>query len=132
MKAKEQITKKEAIDIVFNESPAICVRFDRRKKQVKQVLEVFSIEELRGIEQKRMKRYNRKTVKPYQPIKDLQYDINLFNRTEDYRKVLIEGYTRIYWAHPEYKHRDYNKSVFGFNTTTNRKRMQLINAILNK
>lgn len=132
MKTKAQITKKEAINIVFNESPVIFLRFDKRKKQVKQVLSVFSIEELKAIEQKRMERYGNKEVKAYQPIRDLQCDINLFNRVDNYCKVLIEGNTRIYWAHPLYRHQDYNKSVFGLNTPANRKRMQLINAILDK
>ena len=127
-----QITKKEAINIVFKKSPVICIRFDRRKKQVKQILSVFSIEELKIIEQKRIRRYRSKVSEPYQPIKDIQYNISLFNRSDNYRKVLIDGSTRIYWAHPLYKHQDYNKSVFGLNTPANRKRMQLINAILNK
>ena len=128
----EQITKKEALNIVFNESPIICVRFDRRKKQIKHVLEVFSIEELKTIEQKKIERYNRNRIETYQPIMSLKHDINLFKRNDNYRKGLIDGNTRIYWAHPEYKHQDYNKSVFVLNTPTNRKRMQLINAILNK
>jgi hypothetical protein len=50
----------------------------------------------------------------------------------NYRKVLIEGNRNIYWAHPGYRHSDYNKHIAFPNTERNRRVMNLINICLNK
>lgn len=50
----------------------------------------------------------------------------------NYKKILIEGNTHIYWAHPYYQHQDYNKSIWRKNTPENRAKMQIINNFLNK
>lgn len=50
----------------------------------------------------------------------------------NYKKILIEGNTHIYWAHPYYQHKDYNKSIWRKNTPENRVKMQIINNFLNK
>lgn len=50
----------------------------------------------------------------------------------NYGKILIEGNTRIYWAHPTHGHSDYNKSAAMPNTETNRRAATLINSILSK
>jgi hypothetical protein len=48
----------------------------------------------------------------------------------NYFKIMIEGNTNIYYAHPVYGHSDYNKSrLFPKNTQT-LKLMQLFNAIV--
>lgn len=49
-----------------------------------------------------------------------------------YKKVLIEGNKHIYWASPVYGLSDYNKSIWRENTPENRRKMQIINAYLNK
>jgi len=38
----------------------------------------------------------------------------------NYAKILIEGNSNIYWAHPQYAHSDYNKSRAFENTEPNR------------
>lgn len=53
-------------------------------------------------------------------------------QSENYKKILIEGDTHIYWAHPYYKHNDYNKSIWRKNTPENRVKMRIINNFLNK
>jgi hypothetical protein len=49
----------------------------------------------------------------------------------NYAKVLIEGNSNIYWAHPIYGHRDYNKSRAFENNEANRILAGKINAYLN-
>lgn len=82
---------------------------------------------------------------------DLQYDLDnkgkeytfeqpnnllqklIINKSSgNYKKVLIEGNTHIYWAHPYYGHKDYNKSIWRKNTPENRVKMRIINNFLNK
>lgn len=48
----------------------------------------------------------------------------------NYTKILIEGNNNIYWAHPLYKHKDYNKSVALENTPNNRMLAAKINKYL--
>ena len=50
----------------------------------------------------------------------------------NYGKILIEGKTSIYWAHPYYGHSDYNKHRAFKNDQKGRKAMRLINSILNR
>lgn len=51
-------------------------------------------------------------------------------KNTNYFKILIEGNKNIYYAHPEYGHEDYNKSIaFPKNTKTLRL-MYLVNTIL--
>ena len=47
-----------------------------------------------------------------------------------YAKILIEGNNNIYWAHPYYGHRDYNKHKAFENTEENRLLMAKINTFL--
>lgn len=115
------ISKKQAISLIFDGSPCICIRLDRKDKQVKQILSVFTVSELKEIEAKKIARYNMKED-PYQPILDLKQTIDMFNRKDKYGKILILGKDNIYWAHPEYGHSDYNKTVFAPNTVSNRKK----------
>jgi len=132
---KKNLTKKEALSIVFkSNSPVICLKFDRRKKIVKEVLDLFTISELKEIETKRLKRYriHHDASGHYMSITDIKHDLTLYRRSDNYRKILIEGNKHIYWAHPVYLHKDYNKSIFAENTPANRKRMRLINSLLSK
>lgn len=48
----------------------------------------------------------------------------------NYTKILIEGNAHIYWAHPLYKHQDYNKSIAFENTPNNRMLAEKINRYL--
>lgn len=50
----------------------------------------------------------------------------------NYAKILIEGNSNIYWAHPYYGHSDYNKSVAFDNTESNRLLAAKINSYLKK
>lgn len=50
----------------------------------------------------------------------------------NYAKILIEGNQNIYWAHPYYKHSDYNKSIAFDNTEFNRSLATKINSYLNR
>lgn len=50
----------------------------------------------------------------------------------NYKKILIEGGSHIWWASPVYLHEDYNKAIFGKNNAENRRRMGIINAFLMK
>ncbi len=50
----------------------------------------------------------------------------------NYGKILIEGSTSIYWAHPYYGRSDYNKHRAFKNDEKGRKAMNLINSILNR
>lgn len=50
----------------------------------------------------------------------------------NYKKILIEGGSHIWWVSPVYLHEDYNKAIFGKNNAENRRRMGIINAFLMK
>lgn len=47
-------------------------------------------------------------------------------------KRIIEGGRNLWFVSPVYGHLDYNKSVFAENTERNRRKAQLINALLSK
>lgn len=53
-------------------------------------------------------------------------------KNTNYFKVMIEGNSGIYYAHPEYRHSDYNKSRLFDKTPETLRLMQLFNAIVNK
>lgn len=63
---------------------------------------------------------------------NLLQELIINKNSGNYKKVLIEGNTHIYWAHPYYGHSDYNKSIWRKNTPENRVKMQIINNFLNK
>ena len=63
---------------------------------------------------------------------NLLQELTINKNSGNYKKVLIEGDTHIYWAHPYYRHDDYNKSIWRKNTPENRVKMQIINNFLNK
>lgn len=65
---------------------------------------------------------------PWNFLKEMERNRNAGN----YKKILIEGNTHIWWASPVYGHSDYNKSIFAPNTPKNRRKMEIINAFLNK
>lgn len=50
----------------------------------------------------------------------------------NYKKILVIGGNRIYWASPVYGLNDYNRAVFGVDNEENRRRMGIINAFLMK
>jgi len=50
----------------------------------------------------------------------------------NYGKILVVGNENIYWAHPAYQHRDYNKSIAFPNTEKNQILTATINAFLTK
>lgn len=54
------------------------------------------------------------------------------SRNSNYFKVMIEGNTGIYYAHPEYAHGDYNKCRLFEKNTQTLKLMELFNSIVNK
>lgn len=126
------MTKKEALEIVFKGTPVICMRFDKRRALVKDILRLFTLDELKEIERKKRDRSSRGYNTLFSPILDIKQQITMYKRDDNYRKILIEGRANIYWVHPIYLHSDYNKCVFSANTPENRKRMYLINKLLNK
>ncbi len=66
-----------------------------------------------------------------QKLKDL-IKCSLNSKGTNYFKVLIEGNSGIYYAHPIHQHNDYNKSrIFDKNAET-LKLMKLFNSIVNK
>ena len=84
------------------------------------------------------KKKNRELIKlNYSPKTDIQKIKQLLkqsinNKGNNYFKILIEGNSGIYYAHPIYQHRDYNKSrIFDKNEKT-LKLMRLFNQIINK
>ena len=130
MKANE-LSKKEALNYVFKNSPVISIRFDKRKSIVRQILSMYTIEELNEIERKKMNRIHNYTVE-YAPIVRYRKLISSQNNANNYRKNLIIGIKSIYFTSPVYLHRDYNKSVFFENTENNRIKAILINRLINK
>jgi len=58
--------------------------------------------------------------------------LSLNSRNTNYFKVLIEGNCNIYYAHPNYGHNDYNKSIVFEKNPKNLKLMKLFNNIINK
>ena len=50
----------------------------------------------------------------------------------NYLKIMIEGNTGIYYAHPSYGHADYNKSRLFDKTPETIKLMNLFNSYINK
>jgi hypothetical protein len=131
MKTNE-LSKKEALNYVFKNSPVISIRFDKRKTIVKQVLSLYTIGDLLEIEAKKMSRINT-CNKYYAPI--LRYRDLIDNQKSapsNYKKVLISSNTAIYIASQTYGLKDYNKSVFFENTENNRIKAILINRLINK
>ena len=57
---------------------------------------------------------------------------SLKSKDTNYFKVLIEGNSGIYYAHPAYGHSDYNKSRIFDKTPETLKLMELFNKIVNK
>lgn len=49
-----------------------------------------------------------------------------------YKKILAIDGGKIYWVSPVYGLADYNRCEFGVNDEANRRRMEIINAFLNK
>lgn len=131
MKSIQINSRKEALNFVFQNSPCISIRFDRRRKEVKQVLSFVSFEEIKEIEAKKMKRYANKGELVFSPIKKLQGVIKLFARKDDYKKVLMSNNRSIYWCSPVYGLSDYNKSLFGKLTENNIRKADLINCLIN-
>lgn len=80
------------------------------------------------------------TYRPEKQIHSKQVRAILFAKQQvrggsmgtNYAKVLIEGNSNIYWAHPSYGHRDYNKSRALENNEANRLLAAKINAYLSK
>ena len=131
MKTNE-LTRREALNYVFKNSPVISIRFDRRKTIVKQVLSLYTIGELLEIEAKKRSRINTDN-KPYAPIVRYRDLINAQkNAPSNYKKVLISGITTIYLANHLYGFNDYNMSVFFENTPSNIKKAELINQLIIK
>lgn len=124
-------TRKEALNYVFGNNPAIVVRLDKRYSETKQVLQFFSISELREIQEKKINRYGKHDVH-YSPIMDIKVKIMKEKWAGNYMKLLIEGNKNIYWASPAYGHSDYNKSVWAKNSAENRRKMVLINSLITK
>lgn len=64
----------------------------------------------------------------------VRYLLNWSQETKgtNYFKIMIEGNNNIYYAHPEYGHRDYNKSRLFEKNDDNLKIMKLFNAIVLK
>lgn len=79
------------------------------------------------------------TYRPEKQIHSKQVRAILFAKEQvkdgsiktNYAKVLIEGNSNIYWAHPNYGHSDYNKSRAFENNESNRLLAAKINAFLN-
>jgi hypothetical protein len=131
MKANE-LSKKEALNYVFKNSPVISIRFDKRKSIVRQVLSLYTIGDLLEIEAKKMSRINT-CNKYYAPI--IRYRELIDNQRKapsNYKKVLISGITTIYLASAAYGLWDYNKSVFFENNKVNLKKAKLINKLIIK
>jgi hypothetical protein len=78
------------------------------------------------------------TYRPEKQIHSRQIQAILFAKSQvkdgsiksNYAKVLIEGNSNIYWAHPSYGHADYNKSRAFENTESNRVLAAKINSFL--
>lgn len=131
MKTIQINNRKEALNFVFQNSPCISVRFDKRRKEVKQILSFVSFEEIKEIEAKKMKRYINKEEHAYRPIKKLQWTIKTFARKDSYKKILMANNRVIYWCSPAYGLSDYNKSFFGKLTESNIRKADLINSLIN-
>jgi hypothetical protein len=59
-------------------------------------------------------------------------DWSLKCKGSNYFKVMIEGNSGIYYAHPDYQHNDYNKSRLFEKNEQTLKLMKLFNSIVNK
>ena len=131
MKTNE-LTRREALNYVFKNSPVISVRFDKRKTIVRQVLSLYTIGELLEIESKKMSRINN-YVDSYAPIMRYRNLINAQrNAPLNYKKILISSITTIYLASHLYGFNDYNYSVFAENNPSNLKKSELINQLIIK
>ena len=126
------LTKEEALNYVFANSPVISVKFDKRKAIVRQVISLYTIEELLEIETKKRSRINTGN-RPYEPIMRYRGLINnQRNAPYNYKKVLISSSNAIYLTSPIYGLKDYNRSVFFENTPSNFRKAQLINQLIIK
>lgn len=127
-----ELTKRKALAYVFNNSPVISVKFDKRKAIVRQVLSLYTIDKLLEIEAKKRSRINT-CNKSYAPIMRYRELINnQRNAPYNYKKVLISSNTTIYLVNHTYGFNDYNKSFFAENTPSNLKKAELINQLIIK
>jgi len=93
---------------------------------VQQVIEIVSKKQAREIA-----KYPATPVNIYQRIRSLMVESRRTKGT-NYFKVLIEGYSGIYYASPVYGHSDYNKTRVFDSSPLTLKLMNLFNAIVTR
>jgi len=126
----KNLTSKQ-IETIKGLQPWTNTRFHGNRKQLSGV----QVSEIKTIIEKKVKRQlNKCSSESQTPI---QLTLNIIKSAQsskgtNYFKIMIEGNTGIYLAHPEYKHQDYNKSRLFDKTPQNLKLMDLFNKIVSK
>lgn len=135
---------KKQIEQVKTLTPHTSTRFHGNQKKVGELL----VSDLKEVVAKKWNRFagncvtkNGKIIYSYEFKQEKKSNIqklrdlikwSLECKGSNYFKILIEGNTGIYYAHPDYQHSDYNKSrIFDKNEET-LKLMHLFNSIVKK
>lgn len=103
----------------------ICVSQDMKEKVDEYKNTLVAIDNERA----RLKRIEDKKA-PEKAREFMLYQIKMGWHLTNYKKILIEGKTNIYFAHPHYQHSDYNKSIAMPNTPKNRKIAKELNELM--
>lgn len=111
---------KNQIEQIKKISPFENINFHGNRKKIGSL----PISLVKEIKEKRLKRKYGCSISTAPKKSDLGKLVELIKwslqcKDTNYFKILIEGNTGIYYAHPDYKHQDYNKSrVFEKNENT--------------
>lgn len=138
----KKITKKSIeLAVRSNDATSLFAMFEGDRKKVHAAVSGLSFQKLakRAYDLAYGKQH-KFTYRPEKQIYSKQVCAILFAKKQvngcsiksNYAKVLIEGNSNIYWAHPIYGHSDYNKSRALENTEANRLLAAKINAYLRK
>lgn len=128
----KKLTQKQIAQIKELKPFTICNFHGNRKKLG--YLTVIQVKDI--VRKKRERELMRHNLKS-QPLGPAQLTFKLFKESPiykgtNYHKIMIEGNTGIYLAHPGYKHSDYNKTrLFDKNEKT-LKLMHLYNKLVSK
>jgi hypothetical protein len=138
----EEITKKSIeLAVRNNDVTALFAMFQGDRQKVHDAVSSLTINKLakRAYDLAYCKQH-KFIYRPEKQIHSKQVRAILFAKEQvksgiiktNYAKILIEGNSNIYWAHPQYAHSDYNKSRAFENTEPNRALALKINNYLQK
>lgn len=93
-------------------------------------IELFKDIVKKKVQREIRKQFNYKESEATKTLRHLKYNLSIID--SNYFKIMIEGNSGIYLAHPVYQHQDYNKHRMFDKTEKTIRLMNLYNTIVNK